>query len=359
MFNTVRFWLERGVDGFRVDVAHFIMKDPKMRANPPAKEGLAFHRPHGDYDSLSHENDKGHPDTHKIYRRFRTLLDEYSQTAPRMAVGEIHIFDWDEWATYYGTPEAGLEFHLPFNFSLLKTPWEAAAVRRVVDELEAAIPDWAWPNYVLGNHDEGRVATRFGPEQARLAAMLLLTLRGTPTLYYGEEIGMSDVEIPIEQQLDPFGLRVPGWGRDRCRTPMQWSANPNAGFSPEGSATPWLPLAEDWRAINVEAQLEDPTSTLSFYRQLLAIRKENPALRQGSYAPLEGMPEGCFVYQRSETGQTFTVALNFEPTPQRLSLNGKGRVVLSTHLDRLDKGNLQSFTLRKNEGVMIQMQNAQ
>ena len=189
MFDVLRFWLERGVDGFRVDVAHFIMKDPEMRDNPPAsQDGLAFHRPHGDYDSQKHIHDKGHPDVHEVYRDFRALLDEYSTQAARMSVGEIHIFKWDEWASYYGNPQNGLEFHMPFNFSLLKTPWDAGAIRGAVDELEAALPAWAWPNYVLGNHDEGRIATRYGADQARVAAMLLLTLRGTPTIYYGEEI---------------------------------------------------------------------------------------------------------------------------------------------------------------------------
>ncbi len=359
MFDTVRFWLKRGVDGFRVDVAHFIMKDPEMRDNPPAQSGLAFHRPHGDYDSLAHENDKGHPDNHKIYRRLRALLDEYSQRSPRMAVGEIHIFDWDEWATYYGTPESGLEFHLPFNFSLLKAPWQADAIRQAVDALEAAIPPWAWPNYVLGNHDEGRITTRYGAAQSRVAAMLLLTLRGTPTLYYGEEIGMSDVEISPEKQLDPFGLSVPGWGRDRCRTPMQWSAETNAGFSPEGGAPPWLPLSADWQQTNAEAQLANPRSTLNFYCRLLAIRKSNPALHQGSYAPLDDMPQGCFVYQRSEADQTFTVALNFAPNPQHLSFTGKGRVVLSTRLDRENQKFVDSLLLRENEGLILHMQNAE
>ena len=353
MFDVVRFWLERGVDGFRVDVAHFIAKDPQMRDNPPASNEIAFHRPHGDYDSQNHIYDKGHPDVHQYYREFRAILDEYSPGQARMSVGEIHIFDWTEWATYYGNPEQGLEFHMPFNFSLLKTPWEAQAIRQAVDELEAALPPWAWPNYVLGNHDEGRIATRYGEDQARVAAMLLLTLRGTPTIYYGEEIGMTDVDIPIDEQLDPFGLRVPGWGRDRCRTPMQWSLDTNAGFSPEGSEKLWLPLADNWQKINVQKQVDDPRSTLSFYRQLLAARKANPALQWGDYQSLGNAPQGSYVYQRLGAEQTITVALNFSGAPLSLPLQGSGQILLSTHLDREGLENLESIILRKNEGIII------
>jgi len=175
MFDTIRFWLEKGVDGFRVDVAHYIMKDPEFRDNPPAVPGeVAFHRPHGKYDTQIHIHDKGHPDVHQVYREFRSILDEYSVQKPRMTVGEIHIFDFDELATYYGSPENGLEFHMPFNFTLLKPKWDAQAFRKLIDEYEAALPAWAWPNYVLGNHDEGRIATRYGQEQVRVAAMLLL-----------------------------------------------------------------------------------------------------------------------------------------------------------------------------------------
>ena len=356
MLDVIRFWLERGVDGFRVDVAHFIMKDPKMRANPPApQDGLAFHRPHGDYDSQEHLYDKGHPDVHGVYRQFRALLEEYSEDAPRMSVGEIHIFDWDEWAGYYGNPQEGFEFHMPFNFSLLKTPWDAGAVRQAVDEIEAALPPWAWPNYVLGNHDEGRIATRYGTEQARVAAMLLLTLRGTPTIYYGEEIGMTDVDIPLEDQLDPFGLHVPGWGRDRCRTPMQWSLEPNAGFAPKDTSKLWLPLGNDWHKTNVEAQTNDPASSLSLYRQLLAMRRKCVALNRGTYTPLDGMPEGSFVYQRQEAGNRILVALNFKGVPLRLPLEGEGQILISTHLDRTGTENLQPLHLRENEGILIEL----
>ncbi len=353
MFDIVRFWLDRGVDGFRVDVAHFIAKDPQMRDNPPATQDIAFHRPHGDYDSQNHIYDKGHPDVHKFYRGFRSILDDYGKISPRTSVGEIHIFDWEEWATYYGNPIQGFEFHMPFNFSLLKTPWDAKSVRKAVDELEAVLPAWAWPNYVLGNHDEGRIATRYGKEQARVAAMLLLTLRGTPTIYYGEEIGMTDVEIPIEEQLDPFGLRVPGWGRDRCRTPMQWSLEPKAGFAPEEGEKTWLPLAENWQQINVEKQKNDQQSMLTFYRRLLAIRNENPVLQYGEYQPIEETPEDCFVYQRLGAGLNITVALNFTGVLKKLEFEGTGLVLLSTHLDRDGIEDLDSFNLRENEGIII------
>jgi len=356
MFDVVRFWLELGVDGFRVDVAHLIMKDPQMRDNPlNPKAANSIHRSLGEYDTQIHIYDKGHPDVHNAYRKFRRVLDEYSVESPRFSVGEIHIFDWDEWVSYYGKNLD--ELHMPFNFSLLGAEWKAETIRKLVDDLEAALPPGAWPNYVLGNHDEQRLASRVGMEQARVAAILLLTLRGTPTVYYGEEIGMTNVDIPRELQKDPAGLRQPGQGqeRDLCRTPMQWSADPNAGFAPEETRELWLPLADDWCNINVDAQLDDSHSMLTFYRKLLAIRREKPALSQGNYTPLDGMPEGCFVYQREEAGQSIIVALNFTGVQKRLPLEGEGQVILSTHLDRSGSENLQSLHLRENEGLIIEL----
>ncbi len=351
MFDVVRFWLGRGVDGFRIDVAHYIMKDPALRDNPlnptPAK---SIHRPLGHYDSQLHLYDKNHPDAHTVYRAFRQVLDEYSQERPRMSVGEIHIFDWPEWASYYGKNLD--ELHMPFNFMLLNVPWEAGAVRRVVDGLEAALPPGAWPNYVLGNHDESRLTSRYGRAPARVAAMLLLTLRGTPTLYYGDEIGMTDVDVPLEQQKDPFGLRVPGLGRDPCRTPMQWSATSNAGFSPPDTSELWLPLAPDYRTINVAHQLEDPTSILNLYRRLLALRKTTPALQRGDYRPLDGMPETCYVFERRAGAERILVALNFSGQDQNLPWS-EGRVVLSTHLDRAGEKLQGVLALRGHEGLII------
>ncbi|MEM1271444.1 MAG: alpha-amylase family glycosyl hydrolase, partial [Bacteroidota bacterium] len=247
MHDALRFWLDRGVDGFRLDVAHFIMKDPELRDNPLASDAGEYHKDMGDYDTQEHIHDKGHPDVHAAFARIRQVLDEYPD---RYSVGEIHEFDWEQWASYYGN---GKGLHMPFNFGLLKAKWEAGSVREIVDAVEAAVPDNGWPNYVLGNHDEKRIATRLGEPQSRAAAVLLLTLRGTPTLYYGDELGMREASIPDALQQDPWGQRVPGLGRDGCRTPMQWDASSNAGFTE--AAMPWLPVQSGYPHRNVAAEL--------------------------------------------------------------------------------------------------------
>jgi len=356
MFDMLRFWLERGVDGFRIDVAHYIMKDPLLRDNPPNPSmNRALHKSLGDYDSLFHRYDKGHPDVHSVYRELRQLLDRFSEVSPRVAIGEIHISDWEEWANYYGKELD--ELHLPFNFQLLGVPWDASAVRRVVDSLEAVLPPGAWPNYVLGNHDESRLATRYGPARARVAAMLLLTLRGTPTLYYGDEIGMEDVPIPPHRQQDPWGLRMPGLGRDPCRTPMQWSPEPNAGFSPLSCTSLWLPLAAGYKEISVERQLADVDSMLNLYRRLLAYRRASPVLQHGDYQPQDGVPHECYVYVRFLADQRILVAVNFSSQEQRLVLPTLvgSTVALSTHLDRAETLCKGELALRGDEGVILEL----
>jgi alpha-glucosidase len=356
MLDVVRFWLERGVDGFRVDVAHYIMKDPEMRDNPVNPEAAkSIHRPLGEYDSQFHLYDKGHPDVHEAYRQFRQVLDEYSHDSPRMAVGEIHIFNWEEWASYYGKNLD--ELHMPYNFSLLGVPWKAEEIRKTIDELEAALPPGAWPNYVLGNHDEDRLASRIGIDQVRIAAMLLLTLRGTPTIYFGEEIGMTSVEIPRERQKDPAGLRQAGQGRDLCRTPMQWSAEPNAGFSSPATKELWLPIGENYQEVNVLRQIDDEKSILTLYRRLLALRAQTPALQWGDYQPIDGTPRDCFVYLRTTPDEKYLMALNFSSEALYIDLPhlGKGIITLSTYLDREGSVDLMRLELRSNEGLVIQL----
>jgi glycosidase len=363
IFDVSRFWLDLGVDGFRIDVAHYILKDPQMRDNPPSLEGTkSIHRPLGEYDSQTHLYDKGHPDTHRIYRDFRMLLDEYSAERPRVSIGEIHIVDWKEWASYYGDtsapPGSGkAEIHMPFNFSLLGVEWDADLVREKVDQLEASLPEGAWPNYVMGNHDEQRLASRIGREQARGAAMLLLTLRGTPTIYYGEEIGMENVDILYESQKDPFGLNQPGQGRDLCRTPMQWSDTPKAGFSDPGTAELWLPLADNYQEINVEEQLTDPRSFLALYRKLLEVRRSTPPLQCGDYHPIDDSPPGCFFFTRTLDQESVLVAINF--TGEAVNLDPSrlpgGKVVLNTNLDQ-ESQPTPPRRLRPYEGLIITLQ---
>jgi alpha-glucosidase len=356
MLDVLRFWLERDVDGFRIDVAHFIMKDPQLRDNPLKKKARSeLHKSLGDYDTQIHQYDQDHADIHPLYREIRQLLDAYSQERPRFAIGEIHIFDWERWAKYYG--QTLDELHMPYNFQLLGIDLQVDKVQRVIEALEQALPPGAWPNYVLGNHDEMRIASRYNEQQARLAAMLLLTLRGTPTIYYGDEIGMQEVAISPDQQQDPWGIQVPGLGRDGCRTPMQWDDQRHAGFSPPDAGQTWLPIAEDYQEHNVAIQLEKTTSMLSLYRRLLAIRKSFPALQVGDFTRIEHLHEHCFAYQRSlGDAPENLILMNF--ADQELILNtgfsGNFSMVVSTYLDRVGEVDISQLLLRKHEGVIIE-----
>lgn len=351
MLDTVRFWLDRGVDGFRIDVAHRIMKDPQLRDNPLAPDGWERRfQDQGEYDSQLHLNDMGHPDIHQIFRDFRALLDSYQPE--RYSVGEIHIADWQEWATYYG--EELDELHMPFNFSLLHAPWSPDGIGARVGEHEAALPVGAWPNNVFGNHDETRLASRFGPDAARVVAMLLLTLRGTPTIYYGDELGMIDADIPYEEQQDPWGLNVPGLGRDGCRTPMQWDTAAHAGFSPAATAATWLPLSADWEERNVARQLTVPDSMLNLHRALLRYRNGSDALQAGTYQQVAA-PEGCLAFERASHQGRLLVLLNLTDEDLSVAIEEKGSVAVSTCLDRSGDAVAGAAKLRPNEGIIIEI----
>lgn len=356
MFEDMRFWLERGVDGFRIDVANFIMKDPQLRDNPPNPDRVLIHKARGDYDSQLHIHDRAHPDVHVILRKIHALLDAYSSQTSHIAIGELAVFTLEEWASYYG---ANLdELHLPFNFSFLGVEWNAQAIRQIVEMSEAVVPPGAWPNYVLGNHDEPRVAYRFGVRQARTAMLLLLTLRGTPTLYYGDELGMINVDIPPERIQDPQEKNVPGLGlgRDPARTPMQWNASPNAGFCPP-NVTPWLPVGADYKQVNVASQSEEVSSMLALSHTLLALRRSRAALNRGSYRGLKSSSEDCFVYLRQCDNERLLVALNFSEEPQLVSIaeHGEGQILLSTSICRKEHINLAELRLQGHEGCIIEL----
>ena len=360
MLDALRFWLRRGVDGFRFDVAHHIMKDPELRDNPANETPGILHKPMGDFDSQLHVMDRMHADLHPTYQEIRAVIDSFNtETQPRFMIGETHVFEPVQWASLYG--EQLNEMHMPANFGLLRAQWNAKSVRAHVDSIEAALPAGAWPNYVLSNHDDWRTATRVGPPQAKVAMMLLLTLRGTPTIYYGEELGMENVEIPPDQEQDPAGLRVPGigMGRDPERTPMQWDASPNAGFAPEGVTT-WLPLAPDYKTRNVAVEKADPKSILNLTNELLELRKSHTALAVGDYAAIDGVPDECFVYTRSTAGQRVLIALNLTNQEHQFTLpyTGTGQVVTSTGKDRTGKISLTFMVLQPNEGILIDITGA-
>jgi len=355
MMDVLRFWLERGVDGFRMDVVGLLIKDAELRDNPP-NPGADPNLPPNDLAGrLLQVYNQDQDEIHEIIRDFRRLLDEYGD---RCGIGEIW-FELPRWIKYYGagsTGSPGNGLHLPFNFRLMRQPWQARAMRRSVDELEAALPPFAWPNYVLGSHDAHRLASRFGGQaQARLAAMMLLTLRGTPTLYYGDELGLEDGIIPPEKIQDPQGVNLGAERtRDVCRTPMQWDAGTNAGFS---AVEPWLPVSADCGTRNVAAQSADPTSILNLYRRLLRYRRGSPALYGGDYRALDAGDDDCFVYLRTAGDERRLIALNFSADQRCISAPGEdaGQIVISTHLDREGKVSLSRLELRPHEGLIVEL----
>jgi alpha-glucosidase len=345
MHDVLRFWLDRGVAGFRVDVLWHLIKDSDWRDNPPNPSYRPGAPPHHAQVPL-YTTDR--PEVQAIVCGLRKVVDEYPGC---VLIGEIYL-PLERLVAYYGANLDGV--HLPFNFQLLQSAWDARGLATLIDQYEGALPRGGWPNWVLGNHDNPRIASRVGIAQARVAAMLLLTLRGTPTLYYGDEIGMVDVPIPHERVQDPYEKNVPGLGlgRDPCRTPMQWDATPNAGFT---TGEPWLPLSDNYPVVNVQAADADPVSILSLYRRLLELRRAHPALSAGDYEPV-AMTGDLLAYLRRTTSERFLVALNLGEGPYALSLSSlrmSGRIVLSTHLDRVDTTGDDTINVRANEGLII------
>ncbi len=296
MHGVMRFWFDRGVDGFRIDVVHCIGRDPLFPDDPPEWAGV----PHCAFNE--------HESTHEHIRGMRRLADAYS--GDRVLVGETALPGTRWVAPYYGD---GDELHLAFNFAATHAPWDAGAwrkrVERVIEELESR---GAWPTWVMSNHDVNRHRTRHGGSEARAraTAVALLTLRGTPFLYAGEELGLEDAVIPPERVVDPGG-------RDGCRAPVPWTRSPDHGWGPE----PWLHFPPEASERSAEALREDPASILHLYRRLLTVRKASPALQLGTLELLDS-PEGTLAWRRLEGGDERTVVVNMSDQPVEVDLVG-------------------------------------
>jgi alpha-glucosidase len=345
MYDVMRFWLGKGVDGFRVDVIWHLIKDAEFRDNPSNPNFREGRPPH---EKILTRYSTDQPEVHDVVAEMRRVIDEFDS---RVLIGEIYL-PVQRLVAYYGKNLAGAQ--MPFNFALLSAPWNARSIEKIIRDYEAALPAGAWPNWVLGNHDRPRVASRIGEPQARVAVMLLLTLRGTPTLYYGDEIGMHQVAIAPDQVRDPFEKNVPGIGvgRDGCRTPMQWNATPYAGFS---TSQPWLPLADDFQRQNAVDLDADARSILSLCKALIRLRKKWPQLVSGDYVPIAAQGD-LLLYRRESDGRAVAIALNLGATPVSIAsdvIGLDGEILLSTNLDRQGEKIQGVLDLRGNEGAIV------
>lgn len=344
MLNVLRYWLDHGVDGFRVDAIHHLIEREDLADNPT---NPFWHEGMDPAEQLMPTHTVDLPEVHDAVAAMRRVLDSYM--GERVLIGEAYL-PIDRLVSYYGG--AGDGFHLPFNFHLMTTPWTPTAVASLVAAYEAKLPEGGWPNWVLSNHDRSRLASRLGPTQARVAAMLLLTLRGTPTLYQGDELGTEDVAIPPHRVRDPWELNVPGLGlgRDPVRTPMLWSDAPYAGFS---TVEPWLPLGDSWREIHVERQSKRPDSVLALYRALLELRRREPALWRGGYVPVAAT-ETLLAFERRAEAERLLVILDLSGRGGALT-TPPGTIILAT--DGIGSGEQVggALTISPNQGLIIRL----
>jgi alpha-glucosidase len=341
MYDALRFWLDKGVDGFRVDVMWLIIKDDQYRDNPPNPQ---YGPGQSSGNSFLPVYNSNRPEVHAVVAEMRAIIDSYPG---RVLIGEIYL-PLNDLMTYYGQDLKGA--HLPFNFLLLQSAWNAHAVAQVISEYIGVLPPGAWPNWVLGNHDNPRIATRVGVLQAPIAAMLLLTLLGTLTIYYGEELGMTNVLIPTEDVQDPAEKNQPGigMGRDPERAPMSWDRSNTAGFT---RGRPWLPLGADHWAVNVEVEEGNEASVLNLYRRLIALRRAHSVLAVGVVSSVT-VSGNLLSFERVAENERLLVFLNFGHSPVQATTEA-GIVIAGTdsrhNLERVN--NL--IELQGSEGLVI------
>lgn len=323
MQEQLRFWLELGVDGVRVDAVAWLSKDPLFR-DAPLREGEDYAHKNLGLDRFRAINNQYGP---RLYKDVQCLADVLAQYDERFMLTEAYPETWNDAAAYVQFYKAvNPRVSAPFNFEPLISPWDADLFKRNIDTFQAMLEPDDIPVYCTGNHDKPRMASRIGAESVRTAAMLLLTLPGMLVMYYGEELGLLNGDLSADDIQDPFEKGVPGrgLGRDPSRLPLPWDEGPQRGFS---SGKPWLPVYVQ-PGISVAVQLEAYDSTLNFYRQLLALRRKTPALLEGEYRPLD-TPAGVFGFQRVQGDEVLGIVLNF--TDRTIPLALSGTTVFSTH----------------------------
>ena len=349
VFDVMKFWLDKGVDGFRVDVMWHLIKDSELRDNPA---NPTYQEIESNYSQLLPVYSTDQPEVHEIVKGMRKLLNTYSE---KVLIGEIYL-PIKQLVAYYGVNQQGA--HLPFNFQLLILPWDAQKIAVAIDQYEGALPVDGWPNWVLSNHDKPRIASRVGMQQAKVAAVMLLTLRGTPTIYYGDEIGIYDVPIPFDEIQDPQGLNMPdkNLSRDPARTPMQWDHSAYAGFS---TIKPWLRVDKGYKRQNVKIQKDDPYSMLTLYSKLIQLRNKEPALHRGTYVPVFSNQQLIMYKREAEGCDSFLIALNLTARPASFKQEGEtfltGEVMVATSPDAEGMSIGKEITLGGDEGLVIRL----
>jgi alpha-glucosidase len=339
--NVMRFWLERGVDGFRVDASAVLIKDELLRDNPPNADA-DDKTPPPQRNVPVFTDDR--PEAMGCIEMMRQVLDEFDD---RVLCGEVQG-KTDRIGHFYGATRPRL--HLPLNFALLDAEWSALSLQAAIDAYYNALPEGAWPVWVIGGHDKQRVASKIGEAQTRVLAMLLMTLRGTPFIYMGDELGRGRASVPPEAVQDPFEKLVPGFGlcRDPERVPMRWDGSPNGGFT---AGKPWLPMLDNGSR-NVEEQARNERSVLQLYRALIALRRHEPCLVEGDYRALRTRND-ILSYERRLNSTRVAVALNTTAEPRLWERNEAGEQLMSTHLDRHRERTAGPILLRANEGIVV------
>ncbi len=347
MKSAMRFWLDRGVDGFRVDAVDWLSKDAALRDDPT--DIYAINKAAGhDHESLRHLHSRDGP---HLFDRLNEMVEVIEEYDDRFMIAETHP-ESDNKLAGYVKYYRGVNPHLsaPFNFEGIHLPWKASVFCNFVDSFQAAMEPGYTPIYTVGNHDESRIASRVGSAAARTAAMMLLTLPGMAFVYYGEELGMTDLSIPASQVRDPF--TKPGKGRDPERTPMQWDASAHAGFT---TGKPWLPVAPNYARVNVETESRIPTSSLNLYKRLIHLRNQSAVLKYGSYRTVDSNKD-VFSYKRRLKSDELLTLLNFSNKTQQVTVaHLRGAVRLSTRLDREGETVGRQVELRPNEGLLIEV----